>query len=770
MPNPKPRSLRSRCAAFFAVLACAALPPALYGQSVDPVGDDELLIKFDEIDGTPLDEFIKLCEIYTNLQLNFNAADTRDVKLKFVGAQRIKRSEFWAYFQAVLRGYEFIVVPYGAVTAPGAVNEGGSNVGFFAIRKASGGVGAKPGYVKTQAPVVAASELERFRYDAGMVLTTSFPLRYINAQEAVNMLTTYLSDPQLEGVRAVTNSNTLVATGFAQSLYAVQRLLTLIDIQPAEYKPQFGKFDLKYAVAEEIQPLIDELIAAERGEAPGGRGGQVQAAAASGLPPTLQEPTPLVKADTRTNSLFVIAAEKSLDRIGQFIRELDREFDPRGDTHVYRLKNSAAADLEEILNEWAQNSSSSGGGGGGGATAGGAAASTSGGRTLEQPVAVVADESSNSLIITASKSRYAQVLEVIKRLDLRRRQVLIETALVEISGGVEDTLGVELGYVSVDETPDDDTARGFGVSSFGLSTLQDTDGDGIVDFRLPLGLEPDSQGVPGITAGIFGGKDFSVPLIVNALSRTTSANVLSLPSVLVNDNEAAYIRTIDERPSFTVSQGVNSDQTSFNEYVEAGIQLDISPSISAGNYLRLAVKLEVSAFLPGNTDPPPRTKRELETSVTLPDGHTMVIGGIVRDDQRSGSDRLPWLGDLPVLGFLFRSDTDTDDRTTLYVFITPHIISDDFATLDDLSYEKKKEMEALNGKIYLVDTDWDRNNADTRVLDAAVAGVFDMPSYASPVAGEQEPQPKAAAPRPVESWPYGELDSLPGSEKLKSQP
>src|SRR5690606_18175293 len=143
------------------------------------------------------------------------------------------------------------------------------------------------------------------------------------------------------------------------------------------------------------------------------------------------------------------------------------EVEPGGDTHVYRLKNSASKDLEEILNEWTQNTQQASGSSG--AQAGGQAA----GGTLEQPVTVVADESSNSLIITASKSRYAQVLEIVKKLDVRRRQVLIEAALVEISGTLSERLGVELGYVSVDENPDKDSNRGFGVTSFGLSTLTD---------------------------------------------------------------------------------------------------------------------------------------------------------------------------------------------------------------------------------------------------------------------------------------------------------
>ncbi len=730
------------------VLASTSFAPTAHAQEVDFDENDNILIQFDEIDGTLLEDFIKLCEIQTGKQLNYNEQDTKDVRLRFIGRKVLPRDQFWPYFQAVLKAYDFVIVPYGNIGAPGRPADG-PDTGFFAIRRSSSsGAGAKPGYIKSQAPVVSPDQLEAFKYDPGIVLTTSFTLKYVNVQEATNMLQTYFTDPMLESIRAVTNSNALVATGFAQTLYGIKRLLELIDTKPDEFTPRFAKVELEHAVAEEIQPIVKELIDAERGV--GGTGGAGRPANA-GLPPSMQELEPQISVEPRSNTLLVVAAEETLEKILHYIRMLDVEVDPRGDTHVYRLKNSAAKDLEEILNEWAQNTQQSSGG------ASGAQGGQAGGGSLEQPVTVVADESSNSLIITASKSRYAQVLEIVKKLDVRRRQVLIETALVEISGTLSERLGVELGYVSVDENPDSGSNRGFGVTSFGLSTLTDTDGDGIVDFRVPSGLTPDTSGTPGITAGIFSGRDFAVPVIISALKSTGDTNVLSMPSILVNDNENAVISSTDERPTFNVNQGVNSDQTSFDEFQEAGITLNISPSISAGNYLRLLVKLEVSTFTEPEGNPPPIARREMDTSVTLPDGHTMVVGGIVSDESIDSQDGVPWFSELPLFGFLFRQNFDSDSRINLYAFITPHIISDDFANLDDISYAKKKELEALNGKIHIVDPDWDRDNADTRILDSGIAGVFDLPAYASPPAGE------VGSPTPVptthDGW--GELPASP---------
>lgn len=738
----------------FLALAIVGLAGSSSAQNVDTDDPESYSFQFDEIEGTPLDEFIKLGEQLTKIQMTFEPADTKEVKLRFLGKKRIDRKEFFSYFQAVLKSKDFVLVQYGNVRIPGRQEtQGGPDNGYLAIRRSTGGIGGatKPGYIRSQAPVIGPDQLDEYRYDPGIVVTTSFLMRYVNAQEMVNMLQTYFSDPMIESVRAVAQSNALVATGYAQSLWGVKQLITLIDVEPTEFKPEFAKIDLEHAVAEELKAIVEQLIAADRGTATPG-GGRAGVPANTALPANLQEPEPHVEADPRTNSLLVVAAEKSLIKITNFIRLLDVDVDPRGDTHVYRLKNSAAKDLEEILRDWAdsvsQGSSGTGSGGAGGA----------GGAGLEQPIVVVADEASNSLIISASKSRYAQVLEIVKRLDVRRRQVLIESALVEINGNLNQALGVELGYISSSNSSGE---QSFGVTNFGLSEKVDTNTDGIADFRIPLGLGADAAGaanaVSGITTGIFNSKNFSVPIIINALRTTSDANILSMPSVLVNDNEEAVIRTLDEQPTFTVSQGVNSDQTSFQDFVEAGIQLNISPSISAGNYLRLFVKMEVSTFATSNLSPPPRFTRELDTSVTLPDGHTMVIGGIVSDEQRKASNKVPWLGELPLFGWLFGTDIDQDIRANLYVFITPHIISDDFANLDDLSYLKKKEMEALNGKIHLIDEDWDRDNADTRILDAGVSGVFDMPSYRSPPGGElKDASGKKNAAKA--GYQYGDLD------------
>ena len=269
--------------------------------------------------------------------------------------------------------------------------------------------------------------------------------------------------------------------------------------------------------------------------------------------------------------------------------------------------------------------------------------------------------------------------------------MLIETALIELTGTDFTDIGVELGFADVAGD------GGFGVTNFGLSTLEDLDGDGIVDSRVPNISN-------GITGGFIDGDNFSLPFLVRLLRTRQDANVLNIPSLLVNNNSSATVSTREERPTtqITAVGGVaGQTQENFNGFQEAGITLSISPSISASRYLRLNITLVVSNFLGQGSGaiPPPRITREIQTAVNVPDGDTMVIGGVITDNNTFDRQQTPWLGSIPLLGALFRSDSNDESRQTLYFFVTPHILADeDFADLAALSFEKKLEASAVIGQ------------------------------------------------------------------------
>ena len=203
------------------------------------------------------------------------------------------------------------------------------------------------------------------------------------------------------------------------------------------------------------------------------------------------------------------------------------------------------------------------------------------------------------------------------RLDRRQDQVLIETALIELSSRDFLDIGVELGLADIPGVGD---IGGFGVTNFALGSLSDTDGDGIPDTKVP-------NTANGITAGILDGDDFSLPFLLQLIEEKRNSNVLNVPSVLVNNNGSATVTTIEEEPTTTITAtgGLNGQtQENFNGYEQAGITMQISPSISASRYLRMDIYLEVSNFIGvvSGAIPPPRITRTIETSVNVPDGDT----------------------------------------------------------------------------------------------------------------------------------------------------
>src|SRR5262249_28167941 len=170
----------------------------------------------------------------------------------------------------------------------------------------------------------------------------------------------------------------------------------------------------------------------------------------------------------------------------------------------------------------------------------------------------------------------------------------------------------------------------------------------------------------GLTGGIFNPKDFALPFVLTALATKTNANILSLPSILTNDTQSATVSAEDASPFASTTQGQNSDQTSLGGTQKAGIILKISPTISAGDSPSLNINLTVSAFSGPATSPnlpPPSLERVISTQVTLPDGHTMIFGGVITEDKRRQEDKVPILGDIPLIGFLFRNSSDNNKKT-----------------------------------------------------------------------------------------------------------
>lgn len=280
---------------------------------------------------------------------------------------------------------------------------------------------------------------------------------------------------------------------------------------------------------------------------------------------------------------------------------------------------------------------------------------------------VTAHEATNVVIVKAPLKLQQQFARIITELDVRRPQVYVEAKIVAVSDSRDFRLAVE-GQLQAGQF--------YTQTAYGLGTRPDA-ADAFTDPKLPL------PGLAGFTASLI--KSEYVPFIINAIQSDTDARILSSPKLLVNDNEEAEIVSLEEQPFTTTQVGETTDITSFGGYETAGTSLLVTPSISEAGYLRLAYEIELSNFTAsgsGGIPPPKNTRNVRSDSVTIPTDTTIVVGGITVTDTRNTVVKVPLLGDIPLVGHLFRDTAKEDTEQLLYIFITPRILNDrNFADL-----------------------------------------------------------------------------------------
>lgn len=285
---------------------------------------------------------------------------------------------------------------------------------------------------------------------------------------------------------------------------------------------------------------------------------------------------------------------------------------------------------------------------------------------------VIADVDNNQVLVKAPAAQQEDFRRVIQKLDLRRPQVYIEAKIVSVTTNDVFRLAFETQLVNAGGT------GGVVNTDFDLSGFPQ--GSQIKDRKTV------ATGLGGLTAAII--KSDQVPIIINALQNVTDTRILSSPQLLVNDNEEAEIASLRQEPTTTTSlgggDGGTRDVTSFGGYEDAGTRLTVTPRISEGGYLRLDYEVELSNFDGAGAGgvPPPRVENNVRSSASLPTDSTIVVGGIEVDTKRDQVIKVPLLGDIPIVGHLFRDTNKTDQSTRLYIFITPRIMRDE--TFEDL--------------------------------------------------------------------------------------
>jgi general secretion pathway protein D len=384
--------------------------------------------------------------------------------------------------------------------------------------------------------------------------------------------------------------------------------------------------------------------------------------------------------DERTNSLIVLASAQVTSDIELIVEKLDREQSrPRENIHIYTLKNAVAEDVAKVLGEIPGK---------------GPKDDKQGKRPpLSRDVQISADKATNTLVIVSEPEEYEILEEIIKKLDVVRPMVYVEALIME----ARTTKALELG---VRWHAGDQFGGGLGDGSGGLALGGFRGTDVSLDLDGPdVPVLPSGFNVGVIGRGItFGDVVFpTISAFVRAVRTDSDFNIISTPQILTLDNEEAMIEVGENIPFVTrvdAPNEVTERAIQSFEYKDVGVTLKITPQISSDDFIRLAVEESVknvvsSTALGGTVLAPTTTYREAKTTITVKDGETAVIAGLIERSLDRGKTQTPCLGNIPGLGWLFKSVSDQDDKTNLMVFLTPHIVKD--AQMGRELYEKKRD-------------------------------------------------------------------------------
>ena len=384
-----------------------------------------------------------------------------------------------------------------------------------------------------------------------------------------------------------------------------------------------------------------------------------------------------INADTRTNAILITGGQRQRDNIRNLIVLLDQPREQTGNTRVVYLEYASAVRVAEVLTEVVRSTYDLPGTGG---TEAGAGSTTGNTRTAS----IEADPDNNALIITADLDLIDSLMDVVQRLDIQRAQVLVEAIIVEINDDVGQNLGIQWLFR--------DDSGGFASSFDAGNNLQQlgqiTEGALNEDRQEALtGLAAGLAGIAGQTIGLgrLGGSTDLLALI-DLLQANSGANILSTPNILTTDNTEAVITVGESVPFITGSYtntgnsgGVNSPFQTINRQ-NVGTTLKVTPHVNRGDKVALDISQEISSISQkaGAVDLI-TNERKIETRVTVADGETVVLGGLIRDNVIQSETRVPLLGSVPGIGRLFRSTSSSVQKTNLLVFIRPTILRDDAA-------------------------------------------------------------------------------------------
>jgi len=503
----------------------------------------------------------------------------------------------------------------------------------------------------------------RLREESGLpedkVVTQIIPLQFANPADVKRLLAPLISKSSV--VLDYTPTNTLIVTDVYSNISRLMKIIDAIDIMGVGQ--ELTIIELRFANAKDLAEILEDVFKDSKKAR------------------RKNEPEEIIRfvSDERTNTLIMLASKTDTLRIRELIDLLDKETPKGKETiHVYYLEHAIAEELAQVLEELP--------------TKGGGAKDQQKAPIISSKVKIQADKATNSLIIMAEKDDYLFLESIIKKLDIPRAMVYIECLIMEVNLERDFNLGTE--WTAMGETTVEGREAGYG-GGFSGSDPGYANISGLAGGALGVGSFP-----AGLSVGAFGefidigGVQFpSLAAIVQAYKKDKDVHILSTPQILTTDNQEAKINVGKNVPYQTRSAAESGVETySSYEYRDVGIVLKITPHISQDRFVRLNIYQEVTRLdeLASTVAERPSTlKRTIETTVIVNDAHTVVIGGLIDDSFSQTQNKIPCMGDIPLLGWLFKARGEGAERTNLYVFLTPRVIKSPVEA--DAVYDEKKQ-------------------------------------------------------------------------------
>jgi general secretion pathway protein D len=553
-------------------------------------------------------------------------------KVTIISPSKISLNEAYKVFESVLEVHGFTTVQSGEVV------------------KVIPAPDARSKNIETKLRVEASAPEDR-------IVTQLIPLKYANPVDIKRLFTPMVSKSSV--ILAYAPTNILIITDVYSNIKRLLKILKEIDI--TGIGQQISVIPIEYAEATRLVNLLTTVFKPSR----------TKGKAAT-------QKTITMVADERTNIIVMLASEVDSLRIKRLIAMIDKET-PRGkgSIHVYYCKHATAEELAKVLQDLPSQQT------------GTKAPKSKAPSVVAGKVRITADKATNSLIIMADKEDYNVLLDVIQKLDIPRSMVYIEALIMEVDMSTSFNIGIDWSAFGKTSIGGKETVVGGGFRQGFVRP------DELLQGGLTVGLLTEAVNIAGIEIS-------NISAIINAVKTDDDFRILSTPQILTTDNEEARITVGENRPFQTRSTTDVSGGTfeSF-EYRDVGKILKITPHVTEGRLVRMQISLEVTAIdqqqtLTTSSTLPVTLKRTVDTTVIVKDRQTVVIGGLIDDTTTASENKVPVLGDIPILGWLFRKQSEEIVKTNLYVFITPRVIKNPGEAMG-IFQQKKEQLDTIKG-------------------------------------------------------------------------